>query len=602
MKTNGKQVKFFLLIFVSIFFTHAILLCSISGELSNAILFVDGAWRSLKTFLYVLIFSFFPAGGYFALISCFLKRPHYIKHSLSAIYLSVYFSWVLFVLIYHNYAGFIPKLEVLANPQEVTSVVYQILHQFVDIKEWCIFAMMLASLYVSIPLIQEWREHLALSRRKKIFISLLFILSLKGPVQYTVKKHWPWNFDQYEFSMTIHKMLIDRNVQAFRQGFLVYYLWYYFYEKKFLADVSQVKYPGPINKNTLSLNKIPKKKYNIITIQVESLAKQVIGLRDNAGQEITPFLNKLKEQSLYFPNFYAQHGGGHSSDAELALFLSLLPMETHPGMSTAKTDYIREGNLVSILKDNGYETAAFHGNEGDFFNRKKNYAKIGINWFYDSEHYHDKAVGFYTSRDVDFFLQSVPKIKSLKRPFFAHLITMQSHSPFKNYDKKTLEKMEFSGLNTLTRNYLVSMREVSDAIEKLFESMKAEGILEDTIVLLYSDHVPGKGVVFDKKCPAKCIPLFIYAPQIIESKQMAILGTHLDIAPTILDMLGIVPVPTPKWLGSSLFNHFHLGKFALLPQKVGLIWEKNGIVKRMQRIEGELLKFYHYSYNILYSN
>ena len=602
MKANGRFGKFSFIIFISTFLTHLILLSSISDEINNAILVTEGVDRSIKTFVYFLLYSFFPGGAYFVLVSFLLKKPKYIKYLISFAYLLIYFSWTLFVLIYNNYAGVVPQLKVLVNPQEVTSVVYHILHQFIGVKELCIFGMMLVSLYASVPLIRKWNVCLALSKRKKIFVVLFFVLNFKGLIQYTINWDWPWQLDKASFMRAHQPILSDRNVQSFRQGFILCYLWLYFYEKKFLVDTSTVKYPGPINKSVLSQKEIPRKKYNIITIQVESLAKQVIELRDNLGQEITPFLNKLKRNSLYFTNFYAQHGGGYSSDAELALFLSLIPMDTHPGISTAKTDYIKEGNLVSILKDEGYETAALHGHDKGFFNREKNYAKIGIEHFYDSGYYHGKAVGFHTSKDMDFFQQSIPKIKSLKQPFYAHLITLQSHGPFKNYNKKTLKKMELSGMNTLTRDYLASLHEVSNAIEKFFESMEEEGILENTIVLLYGDHVPGIGINFDKKCPEECIPLFIYAPKIIEAKEMTILGTHLDLAPTILDILGIVPKFSPKWLGSSLLNDFSSEQIALLPRNKRLVLEKNGIVRKPGFASNKFLKFYHYSNKILYSN
>ena len=162
--------------------------------------------------------------------------------------------------------------------------------------------------------------------------------------------------------------------------------------------------------------------------------------------------------------------------------------------------------------------------------------------------------------------------------------------------------MDLSDFNTITRDYLASIHEISNTIEEFFESMRKEGILENSIVFLYGDHDPGMGITFDKKCPDECVPLFIHAPQIIETKEVFTLGTHLDIAPTILDILGISPEPYPKWLGSSLLNDFPAGQIALLPLKKGLILKENGVVEKMKGMKSELLKFYHYSNKILYSN
>ena len=137
-------------------------------------------------------------------------------------------------------------------------------------------------------------------------------------------------------------MLNNLNDQIFRQGFLSYYLWNYLYQLKFPIDNPSIKYPGPINKTGALSDNIRQAQYNVVSIQVESLAAQVIDMQTPSGQEITPFLNRLKQQSLYFENFYAQHGGGHSADAELTLFLSLLPLDTHQGMTTVGSNHIQE--------------------------------------------------------------------------------------------------------------------------------------------------------------------------------------------------------------------------------------------------------------------
>lgn len=57
---------------------------------------------------------------------------------------------------------------------------------------------------------------------------------------------------------------------------------------------------------------------NVIMLQLESFQNFLIGLEVD-GQEITPNLNQLARQSLYFPNFYQQVGQGNTSDAEFVV-------------------------------------------------------------------------------------------------------------------------------------------------------------------------------------------------------------------------------------------------------------------------------------------
>ncbi|WP_052947835.1 LTA synthase family protein [Aneurinibacillus tyrosinisolvens] len=63
---------------------------------------------------------------------------------------------------------------------------------------------------------------------------------------------------------------------------------------------------------------------NLLTVQFESLEQFVINEKAD-GQEITPNLNKLLKNSLYFNNYHQIINEGSSSDAEFATNTSLYP-------------------------------------------------------------------------------------------------------------------------------------------------------------------------------------------------------------------------------------------------------------------------------------
>ncbi|PWX13817.1 hypothetical protein CYK67_09210 [Clostridium perfringens] len=81
------------------------------------------------------------------------------------------------------------------------------------------------------------------------------------------------------------------------------------------------------NKETLPDNKYKGlgKGKNLIIIQWESLENFAINYKVD-GQEITPNMNKLLSNSLYFDNIYEQNKNGTTSDAELMANTSLLPI------------------------------------------------------------------------------------------------------------------------------------------------------------------------------------------------------------------------------------------------------------------------------------
>lgn len=103
------------------------------------------------------------------------------------------------------------------------------------------------------------------------------------------------------------------------------------------------------------------KNKNVIYLQVESLENFVLN-HDIDGQEITPNLNKMLNNSFYFNNFYEQVNGGTSSDADLLVQSSLYPIRN------GSTFYLYQGTSYNtfgdILRRNNYYTSAIYSMEG----------------------------------------------------------------------------------------------------------------------------------------------------------------------------------------------------------------------------------------------
>ena len=290
------------------------------------------------------------------------------------------------------------------------------------------------------------------------------------------------------------------------------------------------------------------KNKNVIIIQAEALQSFVIGQKIN-GKEVTPNLNSLIKKSMYFKNSYHQTGQGNTSDAEFLANCSLYPL---PSGSV----YIRySGNeydsLGKKLRKDGYDTSVFHAHEPSFWNRYSIYPKIGFNHFYSKNDFKlDEIIGMGLS-DESFFAQSLEKIKSMKRPFYSFIITLSGHYPYdipKKYREMNLEKFEGTELG----NYVHAMHYFDKSLGGFIKSLEDEGLWEDTIFVVYGDHDArisnkeelssflGREIsnadIDDIKYK---VPMLIHLPE----NQGAGLYTQavgqIDIAPTLLDLLGI---------------------------------------------------------------
>ena len=147
---------------------------------------------------------------------------------------------------------------------------------------------------------------------------------------------------------------------------------------------------------------------NVIVIHAESMQNVALNTSFN-GNEVTPNVNRLKNEGIYFSNYYAQASGGTSSDSEFTFSTSLLPVTNG---AVAISYWNREyETLQKLLKKDGYRTISMHANTGDFWNRNNFHKKLGYDKFYSKQDYNiDEVIGLGLS-DKSFFKQSVEKLK-----------------------------------------------------------------------------------------------------------------------------------------------------------------------------------------------
>ncbi len=302
---------------------------------------------------------------------------------------------------------------------------------------------------------------------------------------------------------------------------------------------------------------------NIVVIQLESLDEKIINFEHN-GKEITPFLNKLKEKSLYFNDIYAQHING-SFDAEFSFLTSLYPINRNYAFKT--NDMAEFNSIVKILNEKNYQTFAFHGNEEKFFYRDKGYLEMEFDEFYSRSDFSASSgeIGedtYLGINDYDFFKQSINYLEDAKKPFFAFFITVSSHTPFDFYPEE-YEIDEYQNIkNPLVKNYFNSMYFVDSSLKMFFEELEKKELIDNTLFVIYSDHTADINkaeynsgdnykINGNIKEPEN-IPLFIYYPE-FESREYLKTGSHTDIAPTLLDILGHQEKPK-EFLGVSLLR------------------------------------------------
>lgn len=269
---------------------------------------------------------------------------------------------------------------------------------------------------------------------------------------------------------------------------------------------------------------------NVIVIHGESIQGFTMNVSMN-GRDLTPNINKMAKEGIYFSNFYSQESVGNSSDSEFTLLTSLLPSSSGTVfMNYFDREYV---TLPKLLKDQGYYTFSMHGNSGASWNRNVVHPKLGFDdfYYYTKDYTIDEKVGLGLS-DKSFFRQSVDIINNFddsKKPYYATLIMLTNHTPFNDigeysdYIVDIIPKEENANLETTINdniddnkkndeeidvennllnedgnipflggtklgNYFRSVHYADEAIGELLQNLDEKGMLDNTIVVLYGDH------------------------------------------------------------------------------------------------------------------
>ena len=287
---------------------------------------------------------------------------------------------------------------------------------------------------------------------------------------------------------------------------------------------------------------------NVIFLQIESLENFVINQKTN-NQEITPFLNKLSREGLYFNNIYEQNNGGHSIDCDFLVNTSIYPSGNRVS-AIAYGQNIYTNSFPRILSRYSYTTITSRPEKpGDFNWMKLHKNCFGVNNVFSILDYNNNEKIGYGLSDRSSLIQFADKLKNLSSPFFAQTCTLTSHGPF-NLDSKYRQLNLPIEIDTnYLGGYFESLHYTDAQLGMFFKKLETNNLLNSSIIVIYGDHTGVHKYYndsiqnlnyednwwkdFDHK-----IPLIIYSPGITPAVIKAS-GGQVDILPTLCYILGI---------------------------------------------------------------
>ncbi|MBI3355377.1 MAG: LTA synthase family protein, partial [Nitrospirae bacterium] len=291
---------------------------------------------------------------------------------------------------------------------------------------------------------------------------------------------------------------------------------------------------------------------NVLVIFVEGLDRRYLNRTVQADRPIrvTPFLDELKQNSLYFENFFAN--GVQTSRGLFATLCSYYPRQGAAAIKARSArDYLC---LPSLLREKGYRTEMVVGQEGAINNLRNFFTRNGIEQVYDIEdfppHAERMGLGMTDAAIFDFIAERVRASQSAGRPLFLATLTLSTHHPF--IFPEVLEEVR-----TLQREgdrYLPALRYFDSEFDRFFTGLKREGLLKNTIVFVLGDHgrhEPQGHTDVEKQVGHFMAPLFVWLDESLRThdtfrpRAVDTIASQVDVAPTILGLTGMAPNISP---------------------------------------------------------
>jgi glucan phosphoethanolaminetransferase (alkaline phosphatase superfamily) len=301
------------------------------------------------------------------------------------------------------------------------------------------------------------------------------------------------------------------------------------------------------------------KKKNVIVMIVDSLRAdhmQVYGYQ----RPTTPFLSGLQNEGRLKRVDLATSTCAESNCG----ILSTLASKTLPGLIP------EDFKLHDLLHDQGYQTYFILSGDHEWFGLKKSYGK-DLTLFTDNTT-SDVYRGIADDRILLEGLDKVPDYEGTPGFFYFHLMSVHisgiKHPEFRKYqpadvgrDWDALIHGEYD-VASLVNSYDNGVIEADAIIKELFETLKRKGFLEQSLVVILSDHGEGLGDRGTKDFGHVKwlyqeyikIPLLIYDDAAPFAGRLEY-ATQIDVAPTIVDSLGLA-IPA-SWQGQSLLKPDH---------------------------------------------
>ena len=341
----------------------------------------------------------------------------------------------------------------------------------------------------------------------------------------------------------------------------------------------------------------PETKPNVIFICLESFNADFLNHFGNQ-KNITPNLDALQKQSVFFENIYAT--GTRTVRGMEAIMLSVPPS---PGRSIVKRKKNRDlYNIGDIFKEKGYSRTFFYGGDGYFDNMNNFFGSNGFDivdrgrgYLFENSftakrtNIKDEDIQFENAWgvcDEDIYkqvIQEADKNHAANKPFFNFIMTTSNHRPY-TYPENKIDIPSGTGRDG-------AVKYTDFAIGEFLNTIKNKPWFDNTVIAIMADHCANSAGKWELNVGKYHIPALIYNLPNTPKTKIVKQASQIDFFPTLFGYLG--------WEYNSNFYGKDINTTTISDQRAFIgNYRKLGLLKADKlSILGDQNKSYFYKYD-----
>ncbi len=283
------------------------------------------------------------------------------------------------------------------------------------------------------------------------------------------------------------------------------------------------------------------RKTNLVVVILESVS----ALDYSIHPESMPALHSLGDSGVEFVTHYSTWP--QTMKALFTVYCSELPYPDYRSITRINPS-IPCITLPRALKDNGYKTALIESDDFSYDRKLRFFKHQGFDLMLDrfnqpgADKVWNDSWGISEKLSVKNMLDWIDKQQGQRFAVFYNMVAGHHPYSFEGFESK------IDTLDDEHASYLKCLGYIDERIEQVLQGLKKRGLLDDTLIVVFSDHGEGFGrhprtyshgpVTYEEVIR---VPLAMAGPQFesMQGTKIEYPTSHIDIAPTVLGLLGL---------------------------------------------------------------